>query len=154
MSEPKPKHIPPRITRDDFQAGHMKPSSYSLNDISAAIIDHLSRTKGEFTEKQLEGLTNFKYRGSWNFSRPENYEDLKRFFDIYNDVFFNGVLTGYCTLLFFKKPRQGCENVAAYCGIELPGRETNPRFRIEGPKAYITIGEDDDKWTKEHNRAY
>jgi hypothetical protein len=64
MSTSKPKHIPPRIKREDFQSGHMKPNSYSLEDISAAIIDHLSRSKDEFTVKQLEGLAKFKYHGT------------------------------------------------------------------------------------------
>lgn len=65
---------------------------------------------------------------------------MKRFFDIHNAVFCNGVLTGYCVLSFFKSTRLRCENLEAFCAAELPGLESDPRFRIERPKAHIVIG--------------
>jgi hypothetical protein len=72
-STPKPNHIPPRITREDFQKGRMKPGSYSYEDISAAMVDHLSRSEDELTSTQLEGIKTFKYNGTWcvSFSTPE-----------------------------------------------------------------------------------
>jgi hypothetical protein len=65
-SPPKPKHIPPRITREDFQAGGIKPGSYAYEDISAAVVDHLSRSKDELTPTQPDGIRKFEYHGSWN----------------------------------------------------------------------------------------
>ena len=67
-STPKPNHIPPRITRADFQQGRMKPGSYSYEDISAAVVDHLSRSEDEMTSTQLEGIKKFKYNGTWYVS--------------------------------------------------------------------------------------
>jgi len=64
-STPKHNHIRPRITREDFQKGRMKPGSYSYEDISAAVVDHLSRSVDELTPTQLEGINKFKYNGTW-----------------------------------------------------------------------------------------
>jgi hypothetical protein len=52
MSKQKPLHSPPPITRSDFQAGYIKPASYSRQSISAAIIDHRRRTEEELTPRQ------------------------------------------------------------------------------------------------------
>jgi hypothetical protein len=76
MSIPNQAHIPPRINREDFQAGYMKPLSYSLEDISSAIVDHLSREK--LTERQLEGLAKFKSNGGWTYVNPEDPDNLKK----------------------------------------------------------------------------
>jgi hypothetical protein len=76
MSIPKKVHIPPRINREDFQAGYMKPLSYSLEDISSAIVDHLRRKN--FTERQLEGLAKFKSKGGWASVNPEDPDNLKK----------------------------------------------------------------------------
>jgi hypothetical protein len=43
----------------------MKPGSYSYEDISAAVVDHLSRSEDEMTSTQLEGIKKFKYNGTW-----------------------------------------------------------------------------------------
>lgn len=96
MSIPKQAHIPPRINREDFQAGYMKPLSYSLEDISSAIVDHLSRE--ELTERQLEGLAKFKSNGGWTYVNPEDPDNLKKWFEILNSVFFNGILSDYCSM--------------------------------------------------------
>jgi hypothetical protein len=61
--KPKPKHIPPHIKREDFSIGVLKPQSYCGADVSAAIVDHLSRRKDELTPTQIRGLNNFKYHG-------------------------------------------------------------------------------------------
>ena len=59
-------------------------------------------------------------------------EDLRKFFDIYNAVFFNGVLTGYDRdLHWYEREHLGGE--AAYCDPRFVGRELDPRFRIEHP---------------------
>jgi hypothetical protein len=112
METQKHTHITPRITREDFQAGYMKPGGYSLEDIAAAIIDNVTRPKEELTPRQMEGLRKFKYHGSWNLAQPEDLANLHKFFDIFNDVYFNGVLTGHCKLEWFDSTARGVRRVA------------------------------------------
>ncbi len=54
----------------------MKPLSYSLEDISSAILDHLSRE--ELTEQQPEGLANFKSNEGRTYVNPEDPDNLKK----------------------------------------------------------------------------
>lgn len=130
-------HVPPRITRQDFQAGGLKPGSYSYEDLSAALIDHLSRTEDEYTPIQLEGLQTYKYNGSWNLGNPENIEDLRKFYDIFNAVIFNGVLPSSSHKLHWyeRTHKQGTEG--AYCEFNQPGEELDTRFKIEQPFSRI-----------------
>ncbi|PMD45412.1 hypothetical protein L207DRAFT_524780 [Hyaloscypha variabilis F] len=98
METSKRTHITPLIARKSFQAGHLKPFSYGLEDIAAAIIDHLKRPNEERTEIQRKGLALFKHGPSRTFTDPEDLDELRKFFDTLNAVFFNSVLTGYCSL--------------------------------------------------------
>ena len=92
-SEAKRKHNTPPIDIEDFRPGYLKPQSYSTEDISKAIINLVSRSEETFTERQLRGKQKLKANGSWSLSEPENPDNLTIFFDIFNDVLFNGVLT-------------------------------------------------------------
>ena len=49
MATPKHTHVPPRLTRQNFQAGHLKPGAYAVEDIAAAIIDHGSSPEDDWT---------------------------------------------------------------------------------------------------------
>jgi hypothetical protein len=144
MDSEKPKHVPPRITREDFEVGRMKPASYAFEDIAAAVIDHVSRPRKEWTPRRLEAMKRYKYHGSWNLARPENDEDLRKFFDIFNDVYFNGVLAGHCKLEWYESTVGGNRGSAlAVCEPYLPGNTVNenyvldPRFKPEKPWAQI-----------------
>jgi hypothetical protein len=149
MDTQKHTHITPRIAREDFQAGYMKPGAYSLDDIAAAIIDNVTRPKEELTPRQLEGLRKFKYDGSWNLAQPESLANLHKFFDIFNDVYFNGVLTGHCKLEWFDSTARGIRKVAwAICDEQLPRRVRDPRFKFEKPWAPIGIKKVDGRYNK------
>ncbi|KAE9375786.1 hypothetical protein N431DRAFT_454394 [Stipitochalara longipes BDJ] len=136
-SRPKPIHKTPPITRENFQAGYIKPQSYAAEDISKAIIDLVSIDR-RYTERQEQGLEKFKNRGSWNLYEPENAHDLWVFFDIFNDVFFNGVLSGHCTMAFFE-PRRSYIGTAAFCDTQHPNIVHDPRYRIERPRCHLAI---------------
>ncbi|PMD59706.1 uncharacterized protein K444DRAFT_663740 [Hyaloscypha bicolor E] len=149
MDTQKHTHITPLITREDFQAGYMKPGGYSLEDIAAAIIDNVTRPKEELTPRQMEGLRKFKYHGSWNLAQPEDLANLHKFFDIFNDVYFNGVLTGHCKLEWFDSTARGVRRVAwGICELELPRRARDPRFKFEKPWAPIGIRKVDGRYNK------
>ena len=65
-------------------------------------------------------------------------EDLRKFFEIFNAVLFNGVLTGYeRDLHWYERTIQGGE--LGYCRLLLPGYEMDPRFRLEYPLGSIWI---------------
>ena len=51
ISSAKPEHVP-RIRRDDFEASHLKPGAYSMEDILAAIIGYFGQDK--LTLQQLK----------------------------------------------------------------------------------------------------
>ncbi|KUJ13229.1 uncharacterized protein LY89DRAFT_737207 [Mollisia scopiformis] len=92
----RPKHTPLPIALEGFVPGGLKPEAYSISDLASVLITHIRRT--DLTSIQQRGLTRYKYQGSLNWGEPGNVSDMKKFFDIFNDVYFNGVLTGYCKL--------------------------------------------------------
>lgn len=94
-SAEKPKHITQPLTLEDFRPGVMKPESYSSSDISKVFIEHLRRT--DLTDIKLRGLKKYKYQ-TWNWGNEHNISDIKKMFEIFNKVYFNGVLTGHCFL--------------------------------------------------------
>ena len=132
----------------------MKPLSYSLEDISSAIVDHLRRKY--FTERQLEGLAKFKSKGGWASVNPEDPDNLKKWFDILNSVLFNGVLSGYCELAFFPRSRRGSfwDGAAAYCTTRVPGEELDSRFRNEKVRVSIGIKRIDSKVYNQYPLVY
>ena len=131
-------HVPPPIRREDFEVGCLKPGSYSIEDISAAILDHLDRD--ELSPRQLEALRRYKYEGSWSVSRPDNLDDIRKFFEIFDDFYFHGLLRGYCTLELFRDTheRQGLP-LRGYCDSIGPGEERDPRYKLERPRPHIGI---------------
>jgi hypothetical protein len=142
MSGPKPVHMTSAIPLEDFQAGYLKPHSHSREEISDVIIKHVSRRAEDITTRQREGLARFKYQGTWSLAKPENLQDLKKFFDIFNDVYFNGVLTGYCQLEALEEntvtSRLGFYCLG-YCQTKCAGYVSDPRFKTEKPSSSIII---------------
>ena len=65
-------------------------------------------------------------------------EDLRKFFDIFNAILFNGILTGYeGHLHWYRRPHYGSE--AAYCQYFFVGKERDPRYRLQQPLGPIWI---------------
>lgn len=91
------QHPPRRLRQEDFELDKMKPGSYSQSDICSTIIAHIIRPESKYTQKQRSAALEYKYNGFWSLSQPNNLENLKKFFGIFNDFFFNGVL-GYCSV--------------------------------------------------------
>lgn len=136
-------HVPPRITEDDFQVGRMKPLSSDLEDLSAAIIRHLvSSGEGDKTKIQLQGLEKFKTHGGWSFTDADNLKEFEKWFSIFDAVFFNGILRGYCQLTLFPRSRgtpwSFWDGIMEYRVLYLPGQGRDPRFR--NGKIKIDIG--------------
>ena len=137
-STPGSKHNTPRITREDFRAGYMNPGAYSLEDISSALVDHLSQSRDELTPTQFATLEEIRHQRGWNFADPENMHDLRKAFNTFNEILFNGVLTGHCEeLRWYDRRHLGTE--AGYCQHYLVGEELDPRYKIEKPRASIYI---------------
>jgi hypothetical protein len=93
VATPKAQHIPPRIRRKDFEAGYLKPGAYSIEDVSAAIVDHLNQA--ELSPHQLEALRCFKYEGRWSISQSDNIYDVRKFLEIFEEFFFHTPLRGH-----------------------------------------------------------
>jgi len=151
MSTPKPQlvHKTPLVTAEDLLPGHLKPQSYSAEDLSKAIIDLVS-TDRAYTERQEQGVAKFRNRGSWNLYEPKNTHDLRVFFDIFNDFFFNGVLAGHCKMGFFE-PRPGDDSYSAFCETEYPQFVHDPRYRVERPGSHLAIEKKNKTFRKKYS---
>ncbi|KAE9375785.1 hypothetical protein N431DRAFT_463849 [Stipitochalara longipes BDJ] len=141
METPKQSHVTPLITMENFQAGHLKPLSYSTEDICTAIINHLNRTKEEMGKTQLKSLERFQYNIGIATTDPDSPEELKKWFDILNAMVFNNILSGYCEIEFFPRTRSerswvGCGCYSRPC---FPGDNLDSRFRSEKLKIHIGI---------------
>jgi hypothetical protein len=66
-------------------------------------------------------------------------EDLRKFFDIFNAVLLNGVLTGYERDLHWYGREHLDGGEGGYCQLLFPGNEMDPRFKREYPLAPIWI---------------
>lgn len=118
-------HDHPPICRDNFEPGALNPSSNSMKSLCDALIDNLDRLDKDPTSRQSKAIERFKYQGHTNFAQPTNLEDLRRFFEIFNDIFFNGVLLGYCTVGIYSDSHRDREE--AYCSNTFRGTWSNGR---------------------------
>lgn len=76
---PKATHVAPLPTRKDFKPNKMKAKMYSLEGISAAIVDHLNRSENELTKRQKKAMAKYKNHGTWNLGRPLSLKSLQMF---------------------------------------------------------------------------
>jgi hypothetical protein len=158
-------HVSPPIPPEDFELGRMKPLSYTREALSAAIIHNVRRSLdrnqiwsidgrsewGSGTEnlspRQKQSIERLKYQGYWNIGRPNNIQDIKKFFEIFDDAYFGGLLKNYCR---FELPsysdcrdrRYGYFSPLGVCEGFFPEgefREKDTRYRIEKPYVIITI---------------
>jgi hypothetical protein len=123
------------IPFEDFRPGHIKPCSHSEEEIANVMIEHLERIPRNFTDIQEEGFARFKYAGFWNLGEPHGIDNIKRFFDIFNAVYFNGTLTGYYKLETWSGsydiPR--LEGKWGYCFSRGPGTSLTPGSKSRNP---------------------
>jgi len=153
MADTKSIHITSPITDEEFQPGRLGLYSHTQEEISNAIIKHVGRKGKDLLPRQKDGLARFKYDGSWNLGQPNNARDMKKYFDIFNDVFFIGVLTGLVRIEILEdrwaSHRFG-SRVLGFCSTTHPGWYYNPdpRFMLEKPYSKIIIGSQDSKKEK------
>jgi hypothetical protein len=137
------------ITDDESQLELLAPQSFTRAKLRKALV-HLLKRRGEnLTAKQQEGIKRFKYQGSWSLGQSASKDDLRKVFDIFNDVFFNGLLTAFCKLEWmperWSRRRIGYA-VDGYCLRLYPGGERDLRYRLEKVTPEIWVSTYDDYW--------
>ncbi|KAL3421894.1 hypothetical protein PVAG01_06050 [Phlyctema vagabunda] len=93
--------VPDHWAKEHLLQGHLDFEGYSEAQISKAVVDLIDTDCEEWTATQQEGLAMFRSEGHWNFSKPDSHEELKRWFTIFDKIFFNGVLTRNCELYWY-----------------------------------------------------
>ncbi|KAN0090521.1 hypothetical protein V8E51_019100 [Hyaloscypha variabilis] len=140
MADTKHIHKTLPITPEEFQPGGLRLYSHTQEEISNVIIKHVSRRGEDLLPRQIEGLARFKYDGSWNLGQPNNLRDMRKYFEIFNDVLYNGVLTGHYQVEIlgdeWALQRLGFVTLG-YCELEDPEWQCDPRFELE--KAFVRI---------------
>jgi hypothetical protein len=105
-------HVPTPISPNDFERGRLAPLSYTQEAISAAIVANANRgfktTLRNLSIRQTHAFNRFFYTGFWSISQPGHLDNLKRFFDIFDDAYFGGPLKGYCTLELIESRTLSC----------------------------------------------
>ena len=137
--KPRPKydkvtrnHITPTLTKADFAPGKMMPDSHSAESICAALKEHLSRVPSEWTDTQWKALRKLKKEGLWSRSEPNatNLQSMGRCFEIFDGLFFNGLLSEYCILFFpVTERRWGYSQRYGYCELWYPDLREQWKFR-------------------------
>ncbi|KUJ15438.1 uncharacterized protein LY89DRAFT_735552 [Mollisia scopiformis] len=121
-------HISQPIAQEDFELGRLNPESYSLDHISKALVANIERvtTVHErcYSARQKRALQQFRSHGTWNIAEAHNIEDITRWFAIFNDAFFGGLLTG---------------DANAYCSMTRSGSRRDPRYPISKPYCTLTF---------------
>jgi hypothetical protein len=131
-------HVPTSISPEDFERGRLKPISYTREAISAVIIANSNkRFEGNvasgrislkrMSERQKESISRAEYQCTWNLFLPGDLDDLKRFFEIFDDAFFGGLLKGFCKLELvdsrYMSNRRWYPVVGGVCHSYFPGNE-------------------------------
>ena len=175
--DPSNFHKTAPITEEEFEIGGLKPLSCSVEAISDAIVKFLTplyrsnchgaspptdSTTTHPPSRRDKAIQRFRnrgtwHRGAWSEDPKSQLEDLKLFFDIFNDVFFNGLLKGLCQFELLSssnmqdrvgRPCVGC------CYTTVPGTERDKRYRIEKPWALLSIREQDSHETRWRSRGF
>lgn len=148
MEVPDGRHLPRRLLKEDFDLSRMEPLSYSAEDITTAILNFLRPPTyycniEELASRQQRALKRLRSQSYWHLGNPHNLEDVKSFFEIYNDAYFSGTLTGYCKLELVDSKilheRGDYSVINGICGVSLPGNERDTRYRLKTPDVVISI---------------
>ncbi|CZR58069.1 uncharacterized protein PAC_07959 [Phialocephala subalpina] len=153
MTSAKNFHDPPSIPRGDFELGRLKSLSYSREAITTAMIAHLHPGRyypeDKLPPREKQALERFKYQGSWKLGNVDNIEDLTEFFDLFNDMYFNGLLTGYCKLVLIRagtlQKRFLESGLIGRCEPSFPKEGRDPRFQPEKVMCTLSIAIEDDR---------
>jgi hypothetical protein len=151
-------HECPSIPLEDFERGRLKPLSYSREAISKAIVENIYRTQkferlyGIYggwrypegrSKRQKDAVDRFIHQGSWNLAQRDNLKDLNKFFDIFDDAYFGGLLKGYCRLEMIADDNQLSRRSGVACDgrceVYWPGEDLDPRYAMEKPFILISI---------------
>lgn len=132
---------------EDFELGRLKPLSHSREAISSAMIAHLGRRhyypEDKLPPRRKRAFERFKYQGSWKLGDPDNIEDLTGFFDLFNDMYFNGLITGYCKIVLLKasvlRKRFLESDLIGHCDPCFPREGRDPRFQPENVMCTLSI---------------
>lgn len=159
MAAPPQLHIPPPISEEDFECGRLKPLSHSPEAISDALIKYISPGRchdwSKFSVRQRRAITKFQGQGTWNLGDPDNIDDIKKYFEIFDDAFFGGLLKGFCKLELIATPwiiRREGRSSEGLCRRYFPGKERDPRYKLEKPYVVITL--EDEIYDQRSMRLY
>ncbi|CZR58070.1 uncharacterized protein PAC_07960 [Phialocephala subalpina] len=140
-------HVPLPISEEGFELGRMKPLSYSLEAIAAEIREFNPYCTQfckleELAPREQKAVQRFRRHGTLNLGDPHNIEDIKNYLDIFNEGYFNGLLTGYRTMELVEAKdlvkRHGVV-IDGYCNPFQPGRECDIRYKLEKPHIIISV---------------
>lgn len=67
-----------------------------------------------------EGMREFEKNGCWPNHKPESLESMRHAFHVLDDVFFNGLLSGYCDLSMPEAPAHNPTRRGS-CKVNYPG---------------------------------
>lgn len=139
-------HVSPSLNKAVFDVGKLEPLSYTPVAISTAILAYLG---GPLSSKQQKAKERFDFEGFWNLGNPENLQDLKRLFQLYDSAYFNDLLGDFCHIEIVEgswaKMRIGRRpsTPSGTCEIIRPGEELDPRWRTRKPYVRIKIIQDE-----------
>ncbi|KUJ15433.1 uncharacterized protein LY89DRAFT_750774 [Mollisia scopiformis] len=137
MTSQQDFHIPPSLSRQYFELGNLKLLSNSREAIFAALVAHIeftARCKPEdIPPRAKRAFARLENQMTWKLGKVDDIENLKLFFDLFNDMYFNGLLTGYCELELIEeyklqRRRLKLKEAVGLCQPYFPG-EGHPRYK-------------------------
>lgn len=96
----------------------------------------------DMTLIQKRAFADLKRFGSWNIAQPDNMVDFRNWFGLIDDLFFGGLLKGFCRIEVVDekemisrtgKPRMG------YSKIITPGSKSDPKHKLKAPYCLIVL---------------
>ncbi|TVY27190.1 putative sucrose utilization protein [Lachnellula hyalina] len=105
----------------------------------------VAEIKSEQTRvRRTEAFERIEYQGTYNIINPETYEDIKKWFDFFNDVYFAGLLTGLCRIAFVKEKDEDTKlpwfrRRVGLCTHVYPREKWDLEFRDQTPFCQIDL---------------
>jgi hypothetical protein len=118
--------------------------------VSKALVENIRKvTWGPKTRRQKEALRRLKYHGTINVMNPESHDELMKWFGFFNDLYFGGLLKGFCRIEIFKPEYTSTRHnyeIDGYSELEYSRNERDPRFKRETEQVLIAIC--DKNWSR------